>query len=75
MKRKMPVENPPAANGHAQLRFCSHEEKEDMKMIVHVAYAEENSYYSHSRFELSRFFSRSVFPTILEPGTGLVRLE
>ena len=44
MKRKMPVENPPAANGHAQLRFCSHEEKEDMKMIVHVAYAEENSY-------------------------------
>ena len=30
---------------------------------------------SQSWFELSRIFSRSVFPTILEHGTGLFRLE
>ena len=30
---------------------------------------------SQTRFTLSRFFSRFVFPTILEAGTGLFRLE
>ena len=30
---------------------------------------------SQTRFTLSRFFSRFLFPTILEPGTGLFRLE
>ena len=46
----------------------------DMNTIVHVGDVVENEHQSVSQsVKLSRFFSRPVFPTILEPGTGLFR--
>ena len=45
-----------------------------MNTIVHVGDVVENEHQSVSQsVKLSRFFSRPVFPTILEPGTGLFR--
>ena len=43
-----------------------------MKMILHLANAVENDNQSNTIYT---FFSRFVFPTIFEPGTGLFRLE
>ena len=50
------------------------ETEADIKMIVHVADAVE-MFTSQQRFEISRIFSCSVFPTILEPGKGLFILK
>ena len=56
--------------------FCSHREEAYMKMIVHVANAIENDHYSVTiRTYVLFFLSPYVFPTILEPGTCLLRLE